>query len=319
MLPPLHVRTSALLLALLSVAMPGSSAPVPDEPDEKKEARLAAYPEREARCTNGSVLKLRLLDETLTLTTPYGKLVIPLSKITQIECATRLSPADAARARAAVTALGSEEPKKRDVGTAELVRLKLRAYPALLEAATSKDAEVQRRAKSILEQLREAHSEEELAIRPTDVIVTADSRIAGRIEGAALKVHTEQFGETSLKLANVRRILLPSAEREAADTGAVLADPGSLVPYANQVGTVLTFRVTGSARPGVFGMNPYTTDSLLAAAAVHAGVLKDGQTGTVKVKILPNRAGGFPAGVRNGVASQAYANAYTAFEVLKKP
>ena len=66
-------------------------------------------------------------------------------------------------------------------------------------------------------------------------------------------------------------------------------------------------------------MNPYTTDSTLAHAAVHAGVLKAGQTGTVRVKIL-RPAVNFQAGQRNGVASFFYGGPYPAFEiVVKKP
>ena len=82
-----------------------------------------------------------------------------------------------------------------------------------------------------------------------------------------------------------------------------LADPGALTGFRGQNGQSFTFEVTGNINAGsVWGSGPYTDDSMLAAAAVHAGVLADGQTGLVKVTILPG-AGGYGGSDRNGVAS----------------
>jgi hypothetical protein len=74
--------------------------------------------------------------------------------------------------------------------------------------------------------------------------------------------------------------------------GDVLAmnDPGTLEKYAEQAGKVYYFRVAGATDGIVYGTGVYTTDSPLATAAVHAGVLKYGETGLVKVTILPGRS-----------------------------
>jgi hypothetical protein len=60
----------------------------------------------------------------------------------------------------------------------------------------------------------------------------------------------------------------------------------------------------------------YSLDSTLALAAVHAGVLKPGQAGTVRVKILgpqPNLA----ASIRHGVTSQPFGPYPGSFEFVR--
>jgi hypothetical protein len=178
----------------------------------------------------------------------------------------------------------------------------------------SKDAEVRRRAKELLDKIRDSVSEEDLAVRPKDVIHTDDSKIAGHIEGLSLKAHTAQFGEVRLKLSDVRTIRTPGLDRDKEDDRGALPDPGSLYQYQIHVGKTFKFRVTGTTvGGGLFGTNTYTLDSTLAMAAVHAGVLKSGVTGIVKVKILPQQQA-FVGSTRNGITSSAwmmYPGAYT--------
>ena len=65
----------------------------------------------------------------------------------------------------------------------------------------------------------------------------------------------------------------------------------------------MQFRVTGAVSGGsVWGTQLYTTDSNLAMAAVHAGVLRRGQTGVVKVTFYPGQ-GKYVGSSRNGVKS----------------
>ena len=69
----------------------------------------------------------------------------------------------------------------------------------------------------------------------------------------------------------------------------VLPDPGTLLNFRDKRGQALYFRVTGGQFGSVWGTDVYTDDSTLAAAAVHAGALQNGQTGIVKVTPLPGR------------------------------
>src|SRR5205823_1167849 len=72
--------------------------------------------------------------------------------------------------------------------------------------------------------------------------------------------------------------------------GAALPDPGTLQGVAGQAGQSVVFEVTGNANGIIWGIDVYTDDSALAAAAVHAGVLKAGEKGLIKVTILPGQA-----------------------------
>ncbi len=81
-----------------------------------------------------------------------------------------------------------------------------------------------------------------------------------------------------------------------------VAAPLSLEAYQNRVGEILVFTVTGSTNGSVIGSDLYRADSVLAAAAVHAGVLLPGERGEVYVSLLPGVS--FYLGLaRNGVIS----------------
>ena len=56
----------------------------------------------EARFSDDSVLKLRLCDVRIEVTTPYGKLLIPVADIQQVEFATRIPEDDLRRVEAGV-------------------------------------------------------------------------------------------------------------------------------------------------------------------------------------------------------------------------
>lgn len=75
--------------------------------------------------------------------------------------------------------------------------------------------------------------------------------------------------------------------------------------FRGQTGTVLYFTVTGATSGSLYGSNPYTDDSTLAKAAVHAGLLQAGQKGVVKVTIKAGQAS-YTASTANGVTSSGY-------------
>jgi serine/threonine-protein kinase len=109
----------------------------------------------------------------------------------------------------------------------------------------------------------------------------------------------------------------PAAAAAApAALAAPVPDPGNLTAYQGQVGQTLYFRVTGSRDGSLWGTDVYTTDSSLATAAVHAGVLTEGQTGTVQVKIVAPPPS-FRGSTRNGVTSSDWEAYPAAFEVSR--
>jgi len=93
-----------------------------------------------------------------------------------------------------------------------------------------------------------------------------------------------------------------------------LPDPGNLLDFSNSVGRALFFRVTGDGKKSVWGNNPYTTDSALSSAAVHAGVLKAGQTGVVKVTMLPGQDS-YRGSTRNDITSASWGSCPVSYRV----
>jgi hypothetical protein len=93
-------------------------------------------------------------------------------------------------------------------------------------------------------------------------------------------------------------------------------DPGTLNGFRTKFGQTFYFQVTGTTSGTVWGTGVYTDDSSLAAAAVHAGVLRAGKTGFVKVTILKGRES-YTGSTRNGVASMPY-EAWTASYRVEK-
>jgi WD40 repeat protein/serine/threonine protein kinase/tetratricopeptide (TPR) repeat protein len=84
-----------------------------------------------------------------------------------------------------------------------------------------------------------------------------------------------------------------------------LPDPGTFANYPIEVGKVFYFEVTGQTQGNLWGTDVYTHDSHLSTAAVHAGALRDGQKGVVKVTMLAGRPS-YVGSNRNGLSSSPY-------------
>jgi RNA polymerase sigma factor (sigma-70 family) len=82
-------------------------------------------------------------------------------------------------------------------------------------------------------------------------------------------------------------------------------DPGALTAFRGQNGKSFVFTVVGRTDSTIWGDGIYTDDSALAVAAVHAGLVRPGQAGVVKVTIEEGKPG-YEGSTRNGVTSQPY-------------
>ncbi len=125
----------------------------------------------------------------------------------------------------------------------------------------------------------------------------------GVITGTPAVAGTYAFGVGALNAVgsgsrNVTLTVAPSA------TSVVVA-PYNLTGYRNRVGQSFQFTVTGASFGAVWGTDVYTDDSFIGTAAVHAGVLRVGETKTVTVVILAGQAS-YPATTRNGIASASW-------------
>jgi LCCL domain len=276
-----------------------------------KESPKKAAGAVEIRFVDGSTMKLQLRETKIELDTDYGKLQIPVADIQRIEFGLRMPEETRKKVDAAIKDLASSDFRRRQAASTDLLALKENAYSALLVLAEGKDAEAARRAQEILDKLREAMPEENLEIPLHDIVHTAKSKIAGHIKVDSLKVTTRPFGDQLAKLSDMRVLQTQGGHvEEQAASANILPDPGRMNAYANEVGKTLSFRVTGpqpgvAAQQGVFGTTVYTVDSSLAASAVHAGAIRPGQTGVIRVTIVGAHPG-FTASARNGVMSQPW-------------
>ena len=114
-----------------------------------------------------------------------------------------------------------------------------------------------------------------------------------------------------------RQKLKPSQIDKLARRGFLASDgPSNLMGLCDQVGQTHYFRVFGADTGTVWGTDTYTSDSPLATAAVHAGAVQPGQTGIVKVTIVPPLPA-FNGSTRHGVTSSAYGPFPGAYQIVK--
>jgi hypothetical protein len=300
--PMLRVLPALLSVAILVLPVRAAAPEPPQSPAPNKSADEG---EVEVKCVDGSVLRLKLLDDKVELATKHGTLRIAVADIRKIEFSTRVPPDVAEKVNAAIGRLNHSDFKVREAATEELKGYKARAYPQVLKALKSEDPEVNQRAEEIAKAIRAKVPAALLEMREFDVVHTDDSKIAGKLTAESLKVGTSQFGEQRLKLADVYALRTGASAEEAV---AATAAPPHLANYQNQFGKEYVFTVTGAAPGGygsVWGSDVYTLDSHLATAVVHAGLAKAGETVTVKVRIIQSPAQ-FAGTARHGVTTAPY-------------
>lgn len=93
-----------------------------------------------------------------------------------------------------------------------------------------------------------------------------------------------------------------------------IPNPGNLLSFNDKLDQTYVVTVTGRTTGSVWGTGTYTTDSDLATAAVHAGVLKDGETGSVHVTIVKSPPQ-FTGSSANGINSNGWQSFPAAFTV----
>jgi hypothetical protein len=313
--PTRATRPATLLRLALPAALAAASAG-PLAAGRAGPGEYVAVPTRPAgvavqvRLADGSLLNVTLHEDRVRVRTPYGTLAVPLADVTRIDFASRV-PADVARRAAG---LGSANFRSREEASAALLAMGARAHAALAAAAGSKDAETARRARELLEKVRDGLPQDRQEVRSRDVVYTADSKFTGVLEAETWRVSSAALGEVRLALAELREVRGPDAESDAEGSTA-LPDPGTLTGLAAEVGRRYAFRVTGALKGAVYGTDVYTVDSDLATAAVHAGVLRVGQAGLVRVKVVAPPAAFIPS-TRHGVTSQGWGS-YPAYQIIR--
>lgn len=293
-----------LLLAPLFCAV-AVAAPVPAPEPPAPPAGVAV----EAVGVDDSVLKLQLLDDKLELVTKYGPLSVPAADVRKIEFAHRCPPDVQADIAKHLSNLGHADFKIREDSTASLKKFRERAYPFVLKEAKSADPEAARRADEVAKDIRFRVPAARLEVRECDTVHTEDQKFVGKLSIGGLRVRSAIFGEQVVKVADLKS--LRSATGVAADLLLAAPDgPATLAAFNNQFGKELAFSVVGydgvaQPQPTLWGSGPYTLDSNLGAAAVHAGVVPPGQKGVVRVRVVASPPQ-FVGTAANGVTSQNY-------------
>jgi hypothetical protein len=163
-------------------------------------------PEFEAKFVDDSILKVIALESSLTVSTKYGKLTVPLNEVVRLEVGFRFPEGIEAQVEQSVGALGSPAFREREDAEKALFKLSEYAVPSLKRAAKHTDPEVARRAGSLLKRLTEKLPEEKLALKDYDLVETAEATVRGRVETVSVKVKNRVLGETALKLADLRSL-----------------------------------------------------------------------------------------------------------------
>jgi hypothetical protein len=315
----LTLRRGLCLLAFaVSLHLPGLASAVDEE---EEESPLAAIDPRRLVVTmgDGSQIKVKLADEPVVVQTANGKLSVPAGEVRRIVFALRLTEEEKQQIAQWIETLGVPDVNARKQAAAELFAQQARAWQPLEKAAKEATPEIAKEAETLLDKLWEVVPEGELTGNELDIVETPDGKIVGKIAAESLRIQTTQFGELKLKLADartLRSLVLPEPEAtEKVDIKGAQPDPGNLKALEGQVGKTYVFKVTGAGGGTMYGSNPYTTDSRLSSAVVHCGLLKQGETGVVKVKILGNLPS-YIGGTKNGLSSSGY-SAYPGYEISK--
>ncbi len=157
--------------------------------------------------TDGSLVKVTLLDTKVEIVTRYGKLQVPLSEVRRIELGVRYPEGALQKIQDAIARLSDPDYKKREAASKELAAFGELAYPLIKRvAATSNSPEAVKRAKALVQEMRDKIPEEKLALRDQDVITTYDFAIAGHIEAPSFKARSPLLGEVDVKLIQARTL-----------------------------------------------------------------------------------------------------------------
>lgn len=109
--------------------------------------------------------------------------------------------------------------------------------------------------------------------------------------------------------------LSPRQVRRLLDQGFLAGEaPPNMLDLCDSIGATYYFRVTGEANGPLWGTDVYTGDSSIAVAAVHAGVLKPGESGIVKITVAPPQSG-YLGSTRHGVTSHDFGQYGTAYRI----
>lgn len=132
-----------------------------------------------------------------------------------------------------------------------------------------------------------------LSVNATTGVITGTPNAAGSYAFTITAINTLGSGSRAVVLTVV------------SSSTSVTVAPYNLTGYRNRVGQTFQFTVTAALSGAVWGTDVYTDDSSVASAAIHAGVLRAGETKTVTITILAGQ-NSYSASTRNSVISSSW-------------
>lgn len=304
-------RASVLPVAFVLLIASGSGQPLPvsgGEGDPKSEKPAKVKPlggDWEVLFADNSTMKLTLLDDQLVVQTPYGALTIPSRDIRKIEFGARLEGEERQQFDAALAGIAAKDAKKREEGKEQLKKMGGKIAPFLKSALRKADAESRPHLEQVYESVAGDRESRKLEPRDHDTITTDESQFAGRVTVSQLRIDTFQFGELKLRVADAKAIQFGGLTGSAIDEKLEIVEAVNNQLLQTHMGKTIGIKVTGAQQGSVWGSGPYTGDSTLAVAAVHAGAVKIGETKVVKVRIVQD-PGVYLGTTANGVSTSQY-------------
>ena len=271
----------------------------------------------EVRTADGKFQKVTPTETELTVETKYGTVKVPMADVRRVEFGQRMTDAQKKKLADALADVVGGAGRTREAGKEVLLEMGLLAYPEVTRSLKTAPKEALPHLSLVHDKLKRMIGEDDDEPADADVVFTADgSKLRGTLAPESVRV----------KIGDEAKAIRWTDARVLA-FGDILVDEKVEVVKIGPFGVhglmqthldkVVGVEVTGVAQGSVWGSNPYTTDSTLGAAAVHAGAIKVGETAVVKIKVKAD-AGGYTGGTANGVTSGNWGPFQGCYEVVSK-
>jgi hypothetical protein len=186
----------ALFLATLATAQQAADSKKASDPPMEAEVRF----------TDGSIVRMSILQSHIEVQTKYGKLSVPTSDIYKIDFGVHVDADTEKKIAQAIDDLASDNYRMRERALGELVSFGPQAFPQVNRALQSEQLEVMKRAALAMDKIKAKHPVRNLRLREEDIIATSAFTIVGKVTTSTLKAKSENFGELEIKLPKLRQI-----------------------------------------------------------------------------------------------------------------
>jgi hypothetical protein len=315
-----RVRVVGVLMACVGVVIaqvPQLPTPVdpPAKPVEKEKPPEMGW---EVRTPDGKQQKVTPLDSELTVETKFGTAKVPMREVKKVEFGMRPSDEQKKKLADALADVIGGTGRVRERGKETLIDSGLTAYPAVQRAMKTAPKEALPHLGVVAEKLKRLIGPDDDDPTDADVVLTTDgSRLCGKLVPEGVRVKVGEADAKAVTWADARVLSFGEIEDKEKVEVVNVGPFGIHGLMTTHFDKVVGVEVTGLAQGSVWGSNPYTTDSTLGAAAVHAGVLKVGETAVVKIRVKAD-LGGYVGSTKNGVTTNNWGPYQGCYEVIAK-